>query len=108
MKKDIAEFVTQCPKCQQVKIEHQKPGGLLHVIEIPTWKREVINVDFIAGFPVRLSVVAAYIVHMPFSVLSLPFLIPNSQVIHEWSFEVLSSAVFLAYLNVLYETELLC
>ena len=28
MKNDIAEFVAQCPNCQQVKIEHQKPGGL--------------------------------------------------------------------------------
>ncbi|XP_070037055.1 uncharacterized protein [Nicotiana tomentosiformis] len=29
IKKDIAKFVAQCPNCQQVKIEHQKPGGLL-------------------------------------------------------------------------------
>ena len=27
MKKNIAEFVAQCPNCQQVKVEHQKPGG---------------------------------------------------------------------------------
>ncbi|MCF8704092.1 hypothetical protein L3055_11200, partial [Corynebacterium sp. MC-02] len=27
MKRDIAEFVAQCPNCQQVKIEHQKPDG---------------------------------------------------------------------------------
>ncbi|XP_070054438.1 uncharacterized protein [Nicotiana tomentosiformis] len=41
MKKDIAEFVAQCPNYQQVKIEHQQPGGLLQAIEIPTWKWEV-------------------------------------------------------------------
>ncbi|XP_070034703.1 uncharacterized protein [Nicotiana tomentosiformis] len=29
MKKNIVEYVTQCPSCQQVKIEHQKPGGLM-------------------------------------------------------------------------------
>ncbi|XP_070050506.1 uncharacterized protein [Nicotiana tomentosiformis] len=40
MKKDIAEFVAQCPNCQQVKIKNQKPGGLLQAIEIPTWKWE--------------------------------------------------------------------
>ena len=45
MKKDIAEFVAQRPNCQQVKIEHQKPGGLLQEIEIPTWKWEMINMD---------------------------------------------------------------
>ncbi|XP_075108936.1 uncharacterized protein LOC107823107 [Nicotiana tabacum] len=51
MKKDIATFVAQCPNCQQVKAEHQKPGGLLQNIEIPAWKWESINMDFITGFP---------------------------------------------------------
>ncbi|XP_070007732.1 uncharacterized protein [Nicotiana sylvestris] len=40
MKKSIAEFVAHCPNCQQVKIEHKKPGGLLQNIEISTWKWE--------------------------------------------------------------------
>ena len=30
LKRDIAEFVTKCPNCQQVKAEHQKPSGLSH------------------------------------------------------------------------------
>lgn len=51
MKRDIAEFVAQCPNFQQVKIEHQKPGGLLQAMEIPTWKCEVINMDFIVVLP---------------------------------------------------------
>ncbi|KAH0670582.1 hypothetical protein KY290_025996 [Solanum tuberosum] len=38
MKKDIAEFVTKCPNCQQVKVEHQRPGGLAQNIELPEWK----------------------------------------------------------------------
>ncbi|XP_019262409.1 PREDICTED: uncharacterized protein LOC109240232 [Nicotiana attenuata] len=42
MNKDIAVFVAQCPNYQQVKIEHQKPGGLLQAIEIPSWKWEGI------------------------------------------------------------------
>ena len=25
MKRDIADFVSKCPNCQQVKVEHQKP-----------------------------------------------------------------------------------
>ena len=41
----------QCQNCQQVKIEHQKPGRLLQEIEIPTWKLEMINMDFITGLP---------------------------------------------------------
>ncbi|KAH0669544.1 hypothetical protein KY285_023710 [Solanum tuberosum] len=28
IKKGVAEFVAQCPNCQQVKVEHQKPAGL--------------------------------------------------------------------------------
>ncbi|CAN4106287.1 unnamed protein product [Withania somnifera] len=47
MKKDIAEFVAQCPNRQQVKVEHQKPGGYMQPIEIPTWKWDMINMDFI-------------------------------------------------------------
>ncbi|XP_070024826.1 uncharacterized protein [Nicotiana sylvestris] len=38
MKKDVADFVAKCPNCQQVKIEHQRPGGLAQSIEIPMWK----------------------------------------------------------------------
>ncbi|XP_060177834.1 uncharacterized protein LOC132607772 [Lycium barbarum] len=36
MKKDIVELVAQCPNCQQVKAEHQKPSGLLQSIKILT------------------------------------------------------------------------
>ena len=36
---------------KQVKIEHQKPGGLAQDIEIPTWKWEAINMDFVVGLP---------------------------------------------------------
>nr|XP_016513847.1 PREDICTED: uncharacterized protein LOC107830732 [Nicotiana tabacum] len=49
MKHDIAEFVAQCPNSHQVKFEHQKPNSLLQEIEIPTWKWEVVNMDFITG-----------------------------------------------------------
>ena len=28
MKRNIAEYVAQCSNCQQVKAEHQRPGGL--------------------------------------------------------------------------------
>ena len=47
MKRDITDFVSKCPICQKVKVEHQKPGGMNQEIDIPTWKWEVINMDFI-------------------------------------------------------------
>ncbi|WMV54251.1 hypothetical protein MTR67_047636 [Solanum verrucosum] len=49
MKRDIADFVAKCSNCQGVKVEHQKPGGMNQEINIPTWKWEVINMDFITG-----------------------------------------------------------
>ncbi|WMV29788.1 hypothetical protein MTR67_023173 [Solanum verrucosum] len=51
MKRDIVDFVAKFPNCQQVRIEHQKPGGMTQEINIPTWKWEVINMDFIMGLP---------------------------------------------------------
>ena len=51
MKRDIAEFVSQCLVCQKVKIEHQKPSGQLQPLEIPEWKWESISMDFVIGLP---------------------------------------------------------
>ncbi|KAH0658205.1 hypothetical protein KY289_026953 [Solanum tuberosum] len=49
MKKGIAKFVAKCPNCQQVKVEHQRPGGLAQNIELSKWKWEMINMDFITS-----------------------------------------------------------
>ena len=51
MKKDISEFVVKCSNCQQVKVEHQNPGGLAQSIDIPEWKWEMVNMNFITGLP---------------------------------------------------------
>nr|XP_009800237.1 PREDICTED: uncharacterized protein LOC104246173 [Nicotiana sylvestris] len=51
MKKDIVDMVAQYPNCQQVKAEHHKPGGLTQYIELPIWKWDMINMDFITGLP---------------------------------------------------------
>ena len=49
MKKDMAEYISRCMKCQQVKVEHQDPTGLLQPLPIPEWKWKVISMDFITG-----------------------------------------------------------
>jgi hypothetical protein len=49
MKTDIAEFIARCIVCQQVKIEHQRPAGLLQPLKIPQWKWEQISMDFVGG-----------------------------------------------------------
>ena len=35
MKRDVAEFVSQCLTCQKAKAEHQRPAGLLKPLKIP-------------------------------------------------------------------------
>jgi hypothetical protein len=54
MKRDVAQFVSQCLICQQVKPEHQKQGGLLQPLPIPEWKWEDISMDFVVGLPSTL------------------------------------------------------
>ena len=35
MKKEIAEYISKCMKCQQVKVEHQHPTELLQPLLVP-------------------------------------------------------------------------
>jgi len=51
MKKDIAEYVAQCHSCQLVKVEHQRPAGLLKPLAVPMWKWDQISMDFVVGLP---------------------------------------------------------
>nr|GEU73395.1 putative reverse transcriptase domain-containing protein [Tanacetum cinerariifolium] len=47
MKAYIATYVSKCLTCSKVKVEHQKPFGLLFQPEIPEWKWEKITMDFV-------------------------------------------------------------
>ncbi|KAJ8769376.1 hypothetical protein K2173_002580 [Erythroxylum novogranatense] len=51
MKRQVAEYVSRCLTCQQVKAEHQAPVGKLHSLPIPEWKWERITIDFVMGLP---------------------------------------------------------
>ena len=51
MKRDVASFVAKCLTCQQVKFEHQKPGGQLQPLDIPKWKWENLACDFVVELP---------------------------------------------------------
>ena len=51
MKRDVGDFVRRCLRCQQVKVEHQKPVGLLQPLEVVEWKWEHVTMDFVTHFP---------------------------------------------------------
>nr|GEU65599.1 putative reverse transcriptase domain-containing protein [Tanacetum cinerariifolium] len=51
MKRDIAEYVSMCHTCSKVKVEHQKPSGLLQQLEIPEWKWKKLKMDLVTKFP---------------------------------------------------------
>jgi hypothetical protein len=51
MKGKIAEYLARCQDCQQDKVEHQHPAGLLQPLPLPEWKWETILLDFITGLP---------------------------------------------------------
>nr|GFB01282.1 putative reverse transcriptase domain-containing protein [Tanacetum cinerariifolium] len=51
MKAIIAEYVSKCLTCSRVKVECQKPSGLLIQPKIPMWKWERITMDFVTKLP---------------------------------------------------------
>ncbi|GKD30047.1 putative reverse transcriptase domain-containing protein, partial [Tanacetum coccineum] len=51
MKAKIATYVSKCLMCAKVKVEYQKPFGLLVQLEIPRWKWEYITMDFVTKLP---------------------------------------------------------
>jgi hypothetical protein len=51
MKREIVEYVAICDSYQRIKVEHQRPAGLLQPLQIPQWKWDEIGMDFIVGLP---------------------------------------------------------
>ena len=55
MKKEVAEYVDKCLTCQKVKLEHHPLVGELQPLEIPTWKWDMISMDFVICLPLSAS-----------------------------------------------------
>ena len=52
MKRDVASFVSKCLTCQQVKVENQRPAGLLQPLPVAEWKWDhVTMMDFVTDLP---------------------------------------------------------
>ena len=47
MMRYIARFAAKCPNCQQVKVDHQRSGGLSQDIPITSWKWEDLKINSI-------------------------------------------------------------
>ena len=62
MKPDVTRYVAQCSTCQQVKIEHYRPGGELQPLLVPQWKWEDISMDFVTGLRPSRSFDAIWVV----------------------------------------------
>ena len=50
MKREVAQYVSECDICKRVKASHLRPAGLLQPLTIPSGKWEDISMDFIVGF----------------------------------------------------------
>lgn len=55
MKRDIKQYVAECPTCQRGMYETTKPGGLLQPLPILERIWEYISMDFIDGLPVSFG-----------------------------------------------------
>ncbi|GJS00746.1 reverse transcriptase domain-containing protein [Tanacetum coccineum] len=51
MKADIATYVSKCLTYAKVKVEHQRPSGLLVQPDTPQWKQDNITMDFVMKLP---------------------------------------------------------
>lgn len=51
MRKDIMRFVKECVICQQAKVDHLLPTGLLQPLPIPQQIWEDLAIDFIVALP---------------------------------------------------------
>ena len=49
MKQEVADYVAKYLTCQRVKIEHQRPTGLLQLLDVPQWKWDSVSMDFVIG-----------------------------------------------------------
>ena len=79
MKATIAKFVQECGVCQQAKVEHVKPPGLLQPLYVPTQAWQIVCMDFIEGltksqkYDTIMVVVDKYTKYAHFIPLAHPF-----------------------------------
>ena len=51
LKREVTQFLYSGLVCQKSKVEHQKPAGLLTLLDVPKWKWDSISMDFVTSLP---------------------------------------------------------
>jgi hypothetical protein len=51
MKQDIKDYIAACQICQQAKVDHCRPSGLLQPLHIPDQAWQTVCLDFVEGLP---------------------------------------------------------
>jgi len=62
MRKDIRKFVRECTICQQAKVDHVLPAGLLQPLSIPQQIWEAIAMDFVVQLPLSHGFSTVFVV----------------------------------------------
>lgn len=79
MKTTISEFIRSCSVCQQAKVDHTRPAGLLQPLPVPTQAWKVVSMDFVEGLPKSsrfdtiLVIIDKYTKYGHFILLAHPF-----------------------------------
>jgi len=76
MKKEITQYVANCPVCPQVKAQRRRSARLLQLLPILEWKWEYVTIDFVTTLPHSLkvnNVVWVIIDHLTNSIHFPPF-----------------------------------
>jgi hypothetical protein len=60
MKREIAQYVSECDTCQRIKASHLKSVRALQPLSIPSWKWDDIIMDFIVGLPNTLVIMIRF------------------------------------------------
>jgi hypothetical protein len=60
MKREIAQYVSECDTCHRIKASHMKSAGALQPLSIPSWKWNDISMDFIVGLPTPLVIMIQF------------------------------------------------
>lgn len=47
----VENYIRSCGKCQNIKVDRQKPAGLLHPLPIPSERWAAVSLDFIGALP---------------------------------------------------------